>query len=155
MQPLAIAGCNLFTRLPPKTSQLSYNLTVYRRKVRRSFQFPEPLQISWHSKILRRPSNNGEPQTALKTLLKFHSPPNGSLLHSNCVRASLWSPSGISRFWQALMFVPKVPAFELLHKTLAAAGDESMPGGGNYLGRRFAEVCSCQQNSRGPPWPTA
>lgn len=41
------------------------------------------------------------------------------------------------------MFVPKVPAFELLHKTLAAAGGKSVPGGGNFLGRRFADSGSC------------
>ena len=52
------------------------------------------------------------------------------------------------RFWQALTFVPKVPAFELLRKTLAAAGCKSVPRPALRCVRRFANTGSCKNVSR-------
>ncbi len=144
-----MAGCNQFTRLPPKTTRPKKHQAWYRRKVRRSFQFPEPLLISWHSKILRRPSNNGEPQTALKTLLKFHSPPRRQ--HSATLRAErrLWSPSGISRFWQALSLLwgPNFPKAAL--RRSAAAGANLCHLEEFISGRQFALAGSCRKTE---PW---
>ena len=41
-------------------------------------------------------------QTSSFTLLKSDSPPQRPLLHSAALRTSLWSPSQILPFWQAL-----------------------------------------------------